>query len=130
LAENRGYDGLVLVIDQDDQKERNEQIAQAQNYVKTPIRRALGVAVRTFDAWMLADEIALTKVLAYAINRQPDPEAIRHPKRAFKSLLEQKGNPKRVAEIYSEIAQAVDINLLEARCPNGFGSFAQRVRDL
>jgi hypothetical protein len=57
-AERRGYDALVLVIDQDNTPERVQEINKAQNDQRVTLRRALGVAIRTFDAWMLADEQA------------------------------------------------------------------------
>src|SRR5688500_4798500 len=52
--ETRGYDALVLVIDEDGISERVQELATAQQYAGSPIHRALGVAIRTFDAWMLA----------------------------------------------------------------------------
>ena len=129
-AKKRGYDALVLVIDQDGHKERAKQFTDAQEYTGTTIRRALGVAIRTFDAWMLADATTLTRVLKFPINRQSDPETIRNAKEAFNSLHDRMRAQRNPAEIYSEIAHLIDLNKLEARCPMGFGPFAARVRAL
>jgi hypothetical protein len=52
-AERKGFDALVLVIDQDGQKERGRQLQSAQEDLRLPLPRAMGVAIRTFDAWML-----------------------------------------------------------------------------
>jgi len=75
-AEKRGFDAVVLIIDQDGRPERAKEFTEAQEYTRISIRRALGVAVKTFDTWMIADEAALTTVLDFPVNRQPDPEAI------------------------------------------------------
>lgn len=63
IAAREGFDALVLVIDRDDQADRITQIDKAQSSPHTDIPRAMGVAVRSFDAWMLADEKALQVVL-------------------------------------------------------------------
>lgn len=44
--------------------------------------RALGMAIRSFDAWMLADDGVLTLVLGKPIDTQPSPEKNRDPKEA------------------------------------------------
>jgi hypothetical protein len=55
-AEKRGYDALILLIDEDNRPERTREIDDAQDHsTVTALPRALGVAIRTFDAWMLAD---------------------------------------------------------------------------
>ncbi|MBA2431924.1 MAG: DUF4276 family protein [Chthoniobacterales bacterium] len=129
-AEKRGFDAVILVIDEDGRHERTKEFTEAQNYAGRKIRRALGVAIRTFDAWMLADEVALTKVLNFPINCQPDPETIRHPKRALGSIHERIEEAQTAAAIYSEIADHINLDTLETRCPKGFAPFAQRVRAL
>ena len=129
-AEKRGYEALVLVIDQDGRQERTKQLTEAQEYTGRTLRRAFGVAIRTFDAWMLADESALTKVLEFSVNRQSDPETIRNPKEAFRNLKEQMRVQRNPAEMYSEIAQLMNLETLEMRCPDGFVPFAERVRAL
>jgi hypothetical protein len=79
-ARKRGFEAIVLVIDEDGQAERVKEIAEAQQYAGTEFPRAFGVAIRTFDAWMLADEQALTSVLGRPIQRQPAPETVKNPK--------------------------------------------------
>lgn len=92
-AQRRGYDALVLLIDEDNKAERLREIEQAQAYFgpSTTLPRALGVAVRTFDAWMLADETALTRVLGRPVPRQRDPEAQSQPKAICAQLLDECG---------------------------------------
>ncbi len=129
-AQKNGYDAIILLIDQDDRPERVKEFAAAQEYLSVPIRRALGVATRTFDAWMLADEKALTTVLEYQVSRQTDPEKLADPKRVCTDLLENSPQDMSPAKMYAAIANIVDISVLEARCSKGFGPFAQRVREL
>ena len=75
-AKKKEYDALVLVIDEDGHPERSEQINAAQEHLTIEtLPRAFGVAIRTFDAWMLADEQALIQVIRSPIRRQPDPES-------------------------------------------------------
>jgi Domain of unknown function (DUF4276) len=129
-ANKRGYDALILVIDEDGCAERTREFSEAQQFRGTSIRRALGVAIRTFDAWLLADEKALTAVLQLAISRQPDPESIAEPKRACIELLNSSDESIRPLEMYAAIAELVDIGILQSRCRRGFAIFADRVRKL
>jgi hypothetical protein len=127
-AKKRGFDALVLLIDQDGERERSKQIADAQDTSLSPLPRAMGVAIRTFDAWMLADEMALTDVLGCPVTRQAEPETIRDPKQACASLLTNGQNQMAQSEMYARIAHRLDIAVLVSRCPSGFRPFAEHVR--
>jgi hypothetical protein len=129
-AKKREVDALILLIDQDGQRDRSEQIQSAQAYPQVDMRRAMGVAIRTFDAWMLADERALTRVLGQRIDRQPEPETIRDPKGVCAGLLAAGQNQMAQGEMYAQIARRADIDLLSARCPAGFEPFARYVRQV
>ena len=126
-AKKRGFDALVFLIDEDGQRERVAQIDDAQNSALSQLSRAMGVAIRTFDAWMLADEGALTGVLGYQVGRQRDPENIRDPKAVCASLLAESPASMTQTEMYARIANEVDMAILSARCPSGFAPFAARV---
>jgi hypothetical protein len=127
-AERRGVDALILLIDHDGRDERCEQIERAQESALSQLPRAMGVAIRAFDAWILADERAITEVLGYAVSRQSDPETIRDPKRVCAGLLANGQNQMAQSEMYARIAHRIDIDLLSSRCPMGFGLFAGYVR--
>lgn len=129
-ARKRGYDGIVLVIDEDGQAERVKEIADAQNYASSELRRTFGVAIRTFDAWMLANEQALTAALGCPIQRQPTPEDVKDPKQACKDLRDACEADLSQTQMYVRIAELVELSLLEERCPRGFAPFAERVRQL
>ena len=129
-AEREGYDALILVIDQDNQPERIQQFTDAQ---KTDIglrRRALGVAIHTFDAWILADERALSQILNDAISAQSRPEEIRDAKERCDQLLANSNTALSQSEFYAAVASKVKVDTLEERCPKGFAPFAERVRSL
>jgi hypothetical protein len=131
FAEREGFDALVLVVDQDDDLRRRRQLEKAQEHTAFGVPRALGVAIRTFDARMLADEKALANVLSCRIQRQPDPESIPDPKGICTQLRE--GSPRAsisTAEFYAQVAAETDLQAIEARCPKGFRPFAARLRAL
>lgn len=122
-----------MVIDQDGDADRLPEMSKAQEEasVTAGIPRALGVAVRTFDAWMLADETALSNTLGYQVQQQRLPEANRDPKASCAQLLEQnRAVELRQREMYSEVAKLADLQLLAIRCPTGFGVFLDRLRNL
>jgi hypothetical protein len=129
-AARRGHDALILVVDEDGRSERVTQIDEAQDAEVPPLPRAFGVAIRTFDAWMLADEQALTEVLELEVQRQSDPEGERHPKRACEKLLESSSRGLSQSEMYAGVADRLSVERLSERCPRGFAPFASRVRDL
>jgi hypothetical protein len=127
-AQEQAYEAVVLVIDQDDEPERRRELSKAQDHTLATIRRALGVAIRTFDAWMLADEKALSQVLGTTIQRQPDPETIADGKSICRELLSSSERQLSQTEMYAELAEVIRLDELERRCPDGFGVFAERVR--
>ena len=136
-AQKRGYDAIVLLIDEDkDPKHKHRRrkgIQQAQERVAEIARipRALGVAVRTFDAWMLADEAALSNVLGRTVQCQPSPEGIHDPKSICEQLRDESpGCELGLAEMYALVAEKTRLEILEQRCPSGFKPFAVRVRAL
>jgi len=129
-AQKHHFAAIVLLVDEDGYTNRVSEVNAAQDEPKGVPRRALGVAIRSFDAWMLADESALQSVLGLPIQRQADPESQRRPKEQCESLLAQANHPMPQREMYANISGCVDLSALEARCPRGFAPFAQRVRAL
>ena len=129
-AEKRGYDAIVLVIDQDNAPERVQEITSAQNDQLVALRRALGVAIRTFDAWMLADEQALTRVLGYDVSPQRSPEEVSDAKGVCTQLLGKSPMAMSQSEFYAFVAREADMSTLARQCSKGFAPFAQRVRSL
>ena len=130
-ARRRNYDAVVLLIDEDGKAERVRELTQAQEDVSvTAMPRALGVAIRTFDAWMLADESTLGNVLGLKVGQQRKPESLTDPKAVFRKLLDCSVQQLDQATLYRDIMVQVDLALLSTRCPRGFASFAGRVKRL
>ena len=129
-AEKKGVDALILLIDEDGRSERPEQIRHAQDSSISRLPRAMGVAIRTFDAWILADEQALTKVLGDRINRQAEPETIRYPKQVCAQLLAGSQEGMSQSQMYERVAREINIDILFDRCQSGFRPFAIRVRNI
>jgi hypothetical protein len=133
-AQQEKYDALILLIDHDRPKEkRSEQIRKAQEFwdpdePASNLPRAMGVAIKMFDAWMLADEKALTEVLGCTVAKQRDPETIGQPKKVCERLLANGANQMAQREMYAEIALRLDVDALTSRCPKGFKPFAKHVR--
>ena len=108
----------------------SEQITEAQNDQRVTLRRALGVAIRAFDAWMLAEERALTRVLGYAVSPQRSPEEMSDAKGVCAQLLASSPTAMSQSECYAAMALAADLGTLARQCSQGFAPFAQRVRSL
>ncbi|MBW7988653.1 MAG: DUF4276 family protein [Planctomycetes bacterium] len=129
-AEKRGADALILLIDEDGEMERIEQIQEAQDSSLSRFPRAMGVAIRMFDAWMLADEKALAEVLDYNIDRQANPETIRNPKQVCEELLANSQIKISQREMYARVSSKINIDILCNRCQSGFRPFATNVRNI
>lgn len=128
-AEKSGYVAVVIVIDEDGKRDRRTGVANAHASQMTPVPRAIGIAIRSFDAWMLADEQALTAVLGQTIQRQPEPEEIHDPKECFRRLTERPYDLSQ-SEAYRELARRMDVDRVASRCRDGFAPFLQRLREL
>jgi hypothetical protein len=133
FAERRGFEAVVFVIDQDEDKfkyRRSEVAAAQDSSMFAGIRRAMGVAVLAFDAWMLADEVALASVFGGPVSAQSNPERIGDAKEHFERLKDESGCAKGRSDAYAEVAKLTRIKILEKRCEDGFGVFAERVRKM
>jgi len=130
-AEREGFDGLALVVDEDGETGRRKGIKNAQSQMAlTSLPRAFGLAVRSFDAWMLADEKALSDVLGKKIDRSKNPEKISDPKRECKTLLDTCDNLFSQTDFYAQIAKSADLDCIAKRCPQGFVPFRTAVSNI
>lgn len=130
--ENR-FDFVVIVFDEDNVLERRKAAENAQeNLVQAAIPRAIGVAIRTFDAWMLADQKALQSVLGTNVDFISRPEDEEDPKSCCKQLARTAGYEGATRDLYLKLItdHNLSIETLEKLCPKGFQPFAERVRKL
>lgn len=129
-AKKQKFDVLVLVIDEDGDQTRIAQFNEAQVNEQVALPRAFGVAVRMFDAWMLADETAVSSATGRTVPCQPNPEGVRVPKTVCREFLEAGTESRTQSEMYVVIAESARLDVLERRCPIGFAPFADRIRAL
>lgn len=124
-AEAEGFGALVLLGDRDSDRSRKKPLERAQAYGDSRLPRSIGLAVEKFDAWFLADETALSRVLARPVERQREPERIRDPKQQCQHLVDRQMS---LTDFYRKAAASMDLAILEVRCPEGFAPFLNRLR--
>jgi hypothetical protein len=129
------FDAVVIVMDRDRKKSRLTDLTagreKGSNDVSSPfVPCAIGVAVETFDAWMIVDGNAVNEAEGDGSNTHGDPESLdgkedsgNHPKAWAKRIF---GDA--LTGAYTAVAQHVDVTMLQQRCPKGFGAFADDVK--
>ena len=139
-----GCSAVVVVVDRDDSAPglRLTALMAGRTHAEREgealaSKTALGVAVVTVEAWLLADETALNAALdprPPAVTT-PSPEQLdgaarseKHPKTQLRSLIDR--GRREVSWPYDEIAERVRLDVLVNRCPVGFAPFAAEVRAL
>jgi hypothetical protein len=132
-AKAKGCAGVVILIDQDRDRKTNRLEALRQgreslagNPIYPPC--AVGTAIETFEAWMIADPEAIKKAGGDPSKAPPNPEAHRTPKAAADRVFQTSGGSG-LGERYRVVALQADIGTLERRCPGGFKPFAEEVRE-
>jgi len=137
LAKQGGYHAVVIVRDRDRKRtaDRLDPIKQKRESVLGSCLPAcaIGLAVETFDAWMIADGKAVGAAGGDAARSHPSPESLDqeegtggHPKDRAIELF---GSSRALTAAYADIAAHVDLDLLEKLCPKGFAPFAEEVRE-
>lgn len=146
-AEANGKDCVAFVIDRDGHANsgRRDALRAARSEIEQSggalgalaERTAIGVAVETVEAWLLADEGALNAALAPTrpIDRHKDPEALsggpkdpKHPKVVLSECIARATHDRDQRGHYEAIALEARLELIEERCPNGFAPFAAELR--
>lgn len=136
-ATKQGYEAVVLVTDADNNHERIRQFDQAQDDLRIPIPRAFGIAVEAFDAWILADHMALSQACGASVALQPMPENLTgskgspdHPKALCQTLMNQHGWAGTQSKLYESVCANANLDLIAKRCPKGFEPFLKRLKAL
>lgn len=129
-AERQGFNAIVLLTDRDGDPSRVPAMDNAQASDFKAIPRACGIAIESFDAWMLADEKALSHVLGCTVQRQPDPETMPDAKSSCITLIDNSPRSLGLSLCYLALTEALDLDQLATRCPNGFQVFANRLKQL
>jgi hypothetical protein len=134
-ARKGSYSGAVVLIDRDGRgnAQRRKHLEQGRDNVAPESRLpcAVGVAVETFDAWMIADADAVEEAGGDKTHTHPDPEKLdgdegtqKHPKDFAAAAF---GGLSHLGQSYASVAETADLDLLVKRCPDGFASFRKDV---
>ncbi len=127
-ADKRGYDALVLLVDQDNYPDRLSEIEDAQIWEGNLFPRALGVPIRTFDSWMLADINAVRKVASVTVNEVKELDRVNKGKEVARAITE--SLDVALADFYADVARELDVEVVAGKCGRGFSPFLDRLRNL
>lgn len=120
---------IVLLVDSDDNPP-NERLSLLQEALEANyLKGAVGVAVKEFEAWLLADAAALSAVLGRSKSSPSSPEklACREAKQLLSKWINEIATEKRnTADIRRELALAADLDVLSNTCPS-FKVFQQEL---
>ncbi|MDY7010775.1 MAG: DUF4276 family protein [Planctomycetota bacterium] len=134
-ASRNDFDAVVIVIDRDRrvEKETIQPLREGRDScsISGKIPCAVGCAVETFDAWMIADGNAIKH--AGGVGNHKNPESLygkegkgKHPKDIAANIFDGK---RGLSKKYAIVAENVDLLSLEKTCPKGFKPFANDVRE-
>ena len=141
-AELRNCTCVAIVVDRDG--ERNQARLNALSAGRDEAEKkgealaqhtAIGLAIETVEAWLLADEQALTRALNLNPPQQqlPAPEELdgapgsdKHPKAVFLSIVAR--TEVAPSDAYDSVAELARLDHVERRCPLGFARFADQLR--
>ena len=122
--------GRALVIRDADQKNPNDLIARMEEKIRGRIYdfpRRLLIAVQEMEAWLLADEEAVSLVTGKRQQRIVNPETLDDPKARLKKILSDAGIAY-TAEVARKIAANTRLDVLSVRCAS-FKKFREALTD-
>jgi len=147
IAKHNGCEGLIAVVDQDNdharlselQAGKQESIDSSENNFKI----AVGVAVKSIEAWTLGDEVALARALGSNVSavRQvvAQSEVEKYHENSGKTENRPKGKLNKLCqascredclEFRLEVAEATCVTRLGVSCPQGFEPFKREVESV
>lgn len=120
----------ALVIRDCGNKDPGELLNQMRSKIANrsyPFPVKLLVIVKELEAWLLADENAISTVTGRTVSPARNPERLTDPKERLKNILSDAGTSY-TAEVARKIAAVANIDTIESRCPN-FKPFREAVLD-
>lgn len=135
-------DGLVCVVDEDNDRERRSLPDAAHALASETCPIAAGVAIRSIEAWTLGARKAVLQALGTTLDMvvktcPPGPveefyegagDRSRRPKHVLQRLAHELGRVQDSLELREEIASQTDPDELCRSCPDGFKPFADALR--
>lgn len=125
-AHTNGFDCAVVLIDRDGcgDSERAIPMRHARDkFESLSVPTAVGTAIETFDAWMIADHAAIQRCGGSPKGVSGCPEHLKDAKQVARQAM---GDC--LADCYREVAKTIDLDKLAKTCPQGFGAFRADIR--
>lgn len=127
IKHGRPVDNAIVIRDAD-RKDPNDLIARMESRISGriyPFSRHLLVVTQELEAWLLADEQALSLITGKPQRRIPNPESLNDPKASLKRILSDV-NIGYTPEVARKIAAAARTEVLSSQCPT-FRRFQEAV---
>ncbi|NJL89886.1 MAG: hypothetical protein HC916_08945 [Coleofasciculaceae cyanobacterium SM2_1_6] len=137
-------DMIVIVADADDvleKRQRELEIALQtirDNHLdkdeKLVSNRSVGgLAIRDFEAWLLADFEAVSRILGEKIDQMTDLENFVNSKYTLENAIAQSSylaenvSNQRLLQVKWNLAFEINLVILKSLCPQGYGTFAENL---
>ncbi|HEX8706109.1 MAG TPA: DUF4276 family protein [Myxococcaceae bacterium] len=107
----------VVLVDADGDEERQKLLDSAIQGV--PVETVVSVAIQEFEAWLVADPVALKSVLRKPLAPPKAPEKLsrREAKELLQQWCEEHARSRDAAEIRRDLARQCDLDTLGVQCP-------------
>lgn len=137
-------DIIVILADADDSLEKRQNDLELalgtvrQNHLDAqekpiPDRSVGGLAIRNFEAWLLADYQTVSKLLDVDIEPIEELEDLEHTKDCLDSIISKStsyscnNSNQRPLQIRWDLAKEIDLQKLREQCPKGYQDFADKL---
>lgn len=120
---------VVVIVDADEDAPRDRAAILRDALERNELDGAVGVSVKEFEAWLIADDAALRRVFGPRHSVPEDPESLPpgEAKRRLQAWVDAASRPGRGQhELRRELAAALDVDTVAARCPS-FADFRAEV---
>ena len=138
-------DMILIVVDADDSlSQRQRDLERALNTIRSNHldvneqlvcdRSAGGLAIKNFEAWLLADNQTVSKLLGVELEQlenledSSDTKSILDKAIAESTYLSEETSNQRPLQIRWNLASQIDLVIIETCCPSGYAAFAQNLR--
>jgi hypothetical protein len=134
-------DIIVIVVDADDKLfQRRIDLEAALNVIRDNHldnnersicdRSIGGLAIKNFEAWLLADPRTISNILGVQVEQFENTEDLDNPKYILENAISQSTylegtNNQRPLQIRWNLASQIDLDILKTCCPNGYGDFTK-----
>lgn len=118
---------IVLLVDSDDQPRVERAAILEAALTRHSLTGAVGIAVKEFEAWLIADANAIGQVIGKVDHDYQTPQALAcgEAKQTLQKWIREIAHPSRqLMDIRKEIATLMDLDVVSNRCPS-FKSFRQ-----